>query len=81
MPTQIVRRYCNNGGRPSGGARAQGRGSAKNSRTALLARVAARYFQLYRELHAVTQGGKRETIAARTYSTPGDLFGREMAKL
>jgi phosphatidylinositol alpha 1,6-mannosyltransferase len=30
---------------------------------------------------AVTQGGQMETISARTYSTPGDLFGREMARL
>jgi alpha-1,6-mannosyltransferase len=44
--------------------------------------VTARYLQLYRELHAITQGVERtETIAARTYSTPGDQFGRELIEL
>jgi alpha-1,6-mannosyltransferase len=44
--------------------------------------ITARYLQLFRELHAVTQGGQRtETIAARTYSTPGDLLGRELIEL
>jgi alpha-1,6-mannosyltransferase len=46
------------------------------------AEVTARYLQLFRELHAMTQGGQRtETIAARTYSTPGDLLGRELIEL
>jgi glycosyltransferase involved in cell wall biosynthesis len=44
--------------------------------------VTARYLQLYRELHAITQGvHKTETIAARIYSTPGDQFGRELIEL
>jgi alpha-1,6-mannosyltransferase len=43
--------------------------------------VTARYLQLYRELHAFTQGARvSETIAARTWSTPGDWFGREGAE-
>jgi alpha-1,6-mannosyltransferase len=42
--------------------------------------VAARHLKLYRELHALTQGAHSvETIAARTWSTPGDTFGRELA--
>jgi glycosyltransferase involved in cell wall biosynthesis len=44
--------------------------------------VTARYLQLYRELHAVTQGhGAPETIAARTWSTRGDSFGREVPEM
>jgi alpha-1,6-mannosyltransferase len=44
--------------------------------------VAARYLRLYRELHALTQGEhSTETIAARSYSTPGDAFGRELIEL
>jgi alpha-1,6-mannosyltransferase len=44
--------------------------------------VTARYLQLFRELHAMTQGGQRtETIAARTYSTPGDILGRELIEM
>jgi alpha-1,6-mannosyltransferase len=44
--------------------------------------VTSRYLQLYRELHAVTRGERvSETIAARTWSTPGDWFGREVAPL
>jgi alpha-1,6-mannosyltransferase len=43
--------------------------------------VTARYLQLFRELHAITQSGQRATIAARIWSTPGDAFGRELAKL
>ncbi len=46
------------------------------------ANVTARYLQLYRELHAVTVGEDvAETIAARSYSTPGDVFGRELIEL
>ena len=44
--------------------------------------VTDRYLQLYRELHAMTQGeSASETIAARTWSTQGDWFGREAAEL
>lgn len=58
---------------------AAGRKTAEQHRWPL---VTARYLQLYRELHAATQGEHQtETIAARTYSTPGDWFGREMAGL
>jgi len=42
-------------------------------------RVTRRYLQLYRELHALTQGQQiTETIKAHTYSTPGDLPNREL---
>jgi len=42
----------------------------------------ARYLQLYREIHASTQGERlAQTIAPRVYSTPGDLFGRELIEL
>jgi glycosyltransferase involved in cell wall biosynthesis len=41
--------------------------------------ITARYLQLYRELQAITQGERRaETIAARTWSTPGDQFGKRI---
>ena len=44
--------------------------------------VASRYLQLCRDLNSVTQGEQvGETIAARTWSTPGDLFGRELIEL
>lgn len=44
--------------------------------------VTARYLQLYRELHALTQGaGAPRSFTARIWSTPGDAFGRELAKL
>jgi alpha-1,6-mannosyltransferase len=44
--------------------------------------VTARFLQLYRELNAVTQGEEfTATIAARTWSTPGNLFGREVVRL
>jgi alpha-1,6-mannosyltransferase len=42
--------------------------------------IAGRYLRLYREIHALTQGrGGQTTLAARTYSTPGDWLGREIA--
>ncbi len=41
--------------------------------------VTARYLKLYRELHAATQGRElSDSIAACTYSTPGDFPGREL---
>jgi alpha-1,6-mannosyltransferase len=41
--------------------------------------VASRYLQLYRELRAITNGEQRaHSISARTWSTPGDFFGREL---
>jgi alpha-1,6-mannosyltransferase len=47
--------------------------------------VASRYLQLCRDLNAVTQGEQvnetGQTIAVRTWSTPGDLFGRELIEL
>jgi alpha-1,6-mannosyltransferase len=43
--------------------------------------VTARYLEIFRELHALTQG-RPAAIPARTWSTPGNLFGRELvAKL
>lgn len=46
------------------------------------ANVTSRYLQLFRQLDAVTQGAQlTETIAARTYSTSGDFFGRELIEL
>lgn len=45
-------------------------------------RVTSRYLELYRELHALTQGRRTEpAIAAWGYSTPGDLLGRELMGL
>jgi alpha-1,6-mannosyltransferase len=45
-------------------------------------RVTARYLRLYRELHDATQGREvAATIAARSYSTPGDFLGRELIGL
>jgi glycosyltransferase involved in cell wall biosynthesis len=45
-------------------------------------RVAERHLRLYRELSALTNGIRMaDTIAARTWSTPGDMFGREAGKL
>jgi alpha-1,6-mannosyltransferase len=42
--------------------------------------TAARYLRLYREIHELTQGRSKDlTIAARTYSTPGNSWGREIA--
>jgi alpha-1,6-mannosyltransferase len=44
--------------------------------------VTSHYLRLYRELAAVTQGEQAAlTLAARTYSTPGDAFGRELIDL
>jgi alpha-1,6-mannosyltransferase len=41
-------------------------------------RVAERHLRLYRELSALTNGIRMaDAIAARTWSTPGDVFGRE----
>jgi alpha-1,6-mannosyltransferase len=46
------------------------------------AAVTSRCLQLYRELDALTQGQQvNETIKARSYSTPGDLPGRELMGL
>jgi alpha-1,6-mannosyltransferase len=63
---------------------ARARKTAEASKTAERHRwpnVTARYLQLYRELDAITQGKQLiQTIAARTYSTPGDVFGRELIK-
>jgi alpha-1,6-mannosyltransferase len=43
------------------------------------ATTAARYLNLYRQLNAITQGSHfTETIRARTYSTHGDSWGREL---
>ncbi len=42
--------------------------------------IAGRYLRLYREIHDLTQGRHGHlTMAARTYSTPGDWLGREIA--
>lgn len=44
--------------------------------------VTARYLTLYRELASLTTGERTApTLAARTWSTPGDLFGRELIDL
>jgi alpha-1,6-mannosyltransferase len=49
--------------------------------------VTARFLQLYRELHAVTRDGTLQGIRAegmlpaREYSTPGNLFGKELIEL
>ncbi len=44
--------------------------------------VTDRYLQLYRELHAATHGEQvTGTIAARSYSTPGDSRGRETVRM
>ena len=42
-------------------------------------KVTAQFLELYRELHAITQGSAKTVVrAARTWSTPGDWFGREI---
>ena len=44
--------------------------------------VTSRYLCLYRELDAITRGAEpASTLAPRTYSTPGDVFGRELIEL
>ncbi len=44
--------------------------------------IAAHCLRLYRQLHAIERGAQvSESIAARTYSTAGDMFGRELIKL
>jgi glycosyltransferase involved in cell wall biosynthesis len=44
--------------------------------------VTGRYLQLYRELDAITRGTQVNlTLAASTWSTPGDGFGRELIDL
>jgi alpha-1,6-mannosyltransferase len=44
--------------------------------------VTARYLRLYRELASLTMGEQTApTMAARSWSTPGDLFGRELIDL
>jgi glycosyltransferase involved in cell wall biosynthesis len=44
--------------------------------------VTKRYLQLYRELDAVTRGTQINcSLTARSYSTPGDGFGREVVRL
>jgi alpha-1,6-mannosyltransferase len=44
--------------------------------------VAARYLRLYRQLDAITKGNQPiDAIAARTYSTNGDLLGRELIEV
>ena len=45
-------------------------------------KVTSAYLRLYREIHALTQGGQMQfTIAPRTVSTPGDAYGRELIEL
>jgi len=44
--------------------------------------VTGRYLRLYRELASLTMGEQSATtLAARSWSTPGDLFGRELINL
>lgn len=44
--------------------------------------ITARHLRLYREIHALTQGQSDASgFPARTWSTPGDLFGREVVNL
>jgi alpha-1,6-mannosyltransferase len=44
--------------------------------------ITVRHLQLYREIHAVTRGRHAPgAMPARTWSTPGDALGRELAKL
>jgi alpha-1,6-mannosyltransferase len=41
--------------------------------------ITSRFLELYRELNWITRGERRSpSIAPRSYSTPGDLFGREI---
>jgi alpha-1,6-mannosyltransferase len=43
-------------------------------------KVAAHFLNLYGDLHALTQGSQtRASLAARTWSTPGDWLGREVS--
>ena len=45
-------------------------------------RVTARYLRLYRELASLTMGEQTApAMAARSWSTPGDFFGRELIDL
>lgn len=42
--------------------------------------ITRQYQRLYRELHAITQDARRPpSMAAHTWSTPGDSRGREIA--
>jgi alpha-1,6-mannosyltransferase len=42
-------------------------------------KVTSRYLQLYRELDAITRGREDElTVQPRAWTTPGDLYGREI---
>ncbi len=44
--------------------------------------VTSNYLRLYREIHALTQGEQLHlTIKPRSFSTPGDAFGRELIEL
>jgi alpha-1,6-mannosyltransferase len=56
---------------------AQARATAEEFRWS---NMAGRYLRLYREIHELTQGRRlHPTMAARTYSTPGDWWGRDIA--